>query len=321
MPLFDLTQDDNLIDLTLDDVENPNTDWFSNHNDNFDDVFEDAFVPRDPNTITDHDAPKMWTKFGEMEEEEERMSVMEQVDLSPGSPAQSPPNYGLSPEDLFEGIESDMSDMPDIPKWCLMTPDPAPDFGNTDAGASAEVLQQEDATREKTPDAPLIQNLTVEFPESLLLVPRSYYEPFELGVLILREREAVAQLFEVAKQAGQDIGEFVEFQLDDFAVYSDRQTHEQEMCPLHHLHTKHGYNNIFFDGKLSVGNTVFYVCHVEISALLIENYGTLSKHTVRDKIWIRSELNSEREMYYRLNRPAKEYRRFFDPFLWVADLA
>ncbi|KAF9774044.1 hypothetical protein IL306_008043 [Fusarium sp. DS 682] len=318
MPHIDLTEDD-VIDLTQDDFENPNTDWFSNHNGDFDDVLEDAFAPREPDTSTTHDAPEMWTKFGEMEEDEERMSVMEQVDLSPNFPAPSSPNYGPSPEDLFEGIDPDM---PDIPQSCIMdAPDPDLEVGGADLGASAEVLEQEDVTREETPDVPLSENLSVEFPESLLLVPRSYYEPFEPGVPIVREREAVAELFEAAKQAGQDIDEFVEFQLDDFAVYSDRQMYEQEMCSLHHLHTKHGYSNIFFDGKLSVGNTVFYVCHVEISALPIENYGTLSKHTVRHKIWIRSELNSEREIYYRLNRPAKEYRRFFEPFLWVADLA
>ncbi|KAM0076774.1 hypothetical protein ACKRZS_010928 [Fusarium odoratissimum] len=328
LTLDEFQNEDNVIDLTLENFENPDIDWLSNHNDDFDGMFGDAFAPREPHTTatTTHDTPKMWTKFGEMEEEEEEeeedgMSVMERVDLSPSPPTQSPPNYGSSPETLFEGI---YPEMPKLPESCVMiAADPDLEVGDADEGASAEVVEQEDITMEETPGVPLSENMSVELPESLLLVPRSYYEPFEPGVPILKEREAVARLLEVAEEAGQgiDFDDFVEFQLNDFAVYSDRQRYGQEMCSLHHLHTKHGFNTVFFDGKLSVGSTVFYVHSVEISALPIENYGTLSKHTVRDKIWVRSVLNSEREIYYRLNTPAKEYRRFFDPFLWVADLA
>ncbi|KAI1021709.1 hypothetical protein LB503_013257 [Fusarium chuoi] len=334
LTLDEFRKEDNVIDLTLENFENPDINWLTDHNGDLDGVFEDAFAARGPHaatTTTSHDAPKMWTKFGEMEEakeeakeeeeEEERMDLLQHVDLSPSSPTQSPPDYVPSPEPLFADT---YPEMPELPASCVMEAvDLDFELGDAGAGASAEIVEQEDIALEETLDVPVSANMSVEFPESLLLVPRSYYEPFEPGVPVLKEREVVARLLEVAEEAGQGIDNdyFVEFQLDDFAVYSDRQRYGQEMCSLHHLHTKHGFNTVFFDGKLSVGNIAFYVHRVEISALPIENYGTLSKHTVKDKIWVRSVLNTEREIYYRLNSPAKEYRRFFDPFLWVADLA
>jgi DNA (cytosine-5)-methyltransferase 1 len=309
-------------DIPPEVLANPNIDWItsSNQHHGFDDVLEDAFAPQEPHTSTSHRTPKMWTKFGEMEEEEEdRMSVMEQVDLSSMSPAQSLPNYDSGPEDLFEGIDVEILDAIE-PE---MTVEEYFGFADDQAGATAEMLEQEDGTAIKvdTPDFPLSSSVSVEFPEALFLIPRSFYEPFEPGVPIDKEYKVVAQLLEAAEQEGQEADGFVEFELNDFAVYCERQRYEQEMCSLHHLDTKTGHSNFFFDGKLSVGDTAFFVRHVPIRALPIGDYGTLSKHTVRDQIWVQSAMNSKKNIYYRLNRPAKEYRRFFDPFLWVADLA
>ncbi|KAG4271178.1 DNA (Cytosine-5-)-methyltransferase [Fusarium proliferatum] len=328
LTLDEFQKENKFIDLTLENFENPDINWLTDHNGDVDGVLEDAFAAREPHaatTTTSHDAPKMWTKFGEMEEaeeeEEELMDLPQQVDLSPNAPTQSPPDYVPSPEHL---VADKYPEMPELPASCVVEAvDLDLELGDAGAGASAEIVEQEDVALEETLDVPVSANMSVEFPESLLLVPRSYYESFEPDVPVLKEREAVARLLEVAEEAGQGIDhdDFVEFQLDDFSVYSDRQKYGQAMCSLHHLHTKHGFNTVFFDGKLSVGNTAFYVHRVEISALPIENYGTLSKHTVKDKIWVRSVFNTEREIYYQLNSPAKEYRRFFDPFLWVADLA
>ncbi|KAG8670084.1 hypothetical protein FPOAC2_09424 [Fusarium poae] len=321
MPHIDLDEDDG-IDVPPEVLANPNIDWMtsSNQNDGFDDVFEDAFVPQEPCTSIGHGTPKMWTKFGETEDEEEdRMSVMEQVDLSSMSPAPSPPNYDSGPGDLFEGMDVEMLDD--------MEPEMAieEDFGLAvdQAGATAESLEQEDGTAVKvdTLDPPMGNSVRVEIPEASFLIPRSFYEPFEPDAPINEEYKVVAQLLEATKHEVQDTDDFVEFELNDFAVYCERKQYEQEMCSLHHLDTKTGYRNMFFDGKLSVGDAAFFVRHVPIRALPIGGYGALSKHTVRDQIWVQSIMNLKKNIYYRLNRPAKEYRRFFGPFLWVADLA
>ncbi|KAF4469355.1 dna (cytosine-5-)-methyltransferase [Fusarium albosuccineum] len=284
--------------------------------DSLDDVFKNPFVHQEPSRAVLQDAPPAWTKFGEIEQEE-RMSALEQVNLFPDTASQSPPNYYLSSQDdLFEGIDEEMLNAlePDIKEEEDL------DLVVDDAITSSEDTLVAKLETEP-PQIPLSNTVRVEIPESLLLMPRSHYEPFEPGVLIVKEHMAVDDLFEAAKQAGQHMEDFVEFQLDDFAIYSDRSGYPGEMCSLHHLDTKSGYSDFLFDGKLSVGDMAFFVRRVRIKALPIDNYGTLSKHTVRDKIWVQSAFNSSREIYYRLNRPAKEYRRFFSPFLWVADLA
>ncbi|KAK7415965.1 hypothetical protein QQX98_005538 [Neonectria punicea] len=193
------------------------------------------------------------------------------------------------------------------------TREPTPGLATPDA---FDALPKDDI-----PSAPLSGNLRVQLSESTLLVPRSRYEPFEPGVPVLSEAEAVHRLAWAAKQAGQDVNDSIEFQLDNFAVYCDKPQFPEEMRPLHQLDTKTGHRDYFFDGRLSVGDLAFFVKRVSIAALPIDNYGSLSKHTVRDSIWLRSDLNSEREIYYCLRTPALEYRRFFHPFLWVADLA
>ncbi|KIL89815.1 hypothetical protein FAVG1_06550 [Fusarium avenaceum] len=317
MPLIDFDEDGGT-DLPSEVLNNPNIDWisYSNHDEVLNDVIEDAFAPHEPTTT--HDSPKMWTRFGEMEEEE-RMTPMEQIDLSPSSPTQSPPEYGSSPEDLFQGLNYEMIDA--FEPETTVQADLSLAVG--EAAASAEPIEQEDITitEGNVREVSLSNVVRVELPESLLLVPRSCYEPFEPGVPVVKESEAVTRLLEAAKQAGQDVDDFVEFKLDDFAVYCIRPHYGQEMCSLHHLHTKTGFSNFLFDGRLSVGGTSFFVREVPIDALPIGDYGTLSRHTVRDKIWIRSRINSKQNIYYRLNQPAKEYRRFFVPFTWVADLA
>ncbi|KAI0968484.1 S-adenosyl-L-methionine-dependent methyltransferase [Xylaria arbuscula] len=79
---------------------------------------------------------------------------------------------------------------------------------------------------------------------------------------------------------------------------------------------------MYFDGILQHGDKKFYVRNVPFEKLPVGNYGK-SNHTVGDDIWILSKFNENlgREIYYKLRSPALEYRRFYLPFLWVADLA
>ena len=176
-------------------------------------------------------------------------------------------------------------------------------------------------TPEPPPPPPhLVQ---VEMPESTLVIPRSCYEPFDPGVPTFSEASAVKLLLFVRGELGMRRGDagFVEIRLDDFAVYCESTLHSGEMRSLNHLDTKRNHSRSFFDGRLSVGGTSIYVHGVPIKALPIGSYGDLVKKTVRDDIWIQSFMNFRKDVYYKLGRPAKEYERFFNPFLWVADLA
>jgi DNA (cytosine-5)-methyltransferase 1 len=163
-------------------------------------------------------------------------------------------------------------------------------------------------------------NIAVRVPECILLTPRSFYEPFDPPAPVNSERAAVGSLLPFAGGKPLSSHEFMELKLNEFAIYTDKALYGVEMSPLHHLNTKASSPRFFFDGVLSSGLAAYYVRGVPILALPVDNYGDLSRHTVRDDIWIRSLLNADREIYYRLGQPAKEYRRFWEPFLWVADL-
>ncbi|OPB36747.1 hypothetical protein A0O28_0058270 [Trichoderma guizhouense] len=135
---------------------------------------------------------------------------------------------------------------------------------------------------------------------------------------VLSERKAIQALSLITTERGQS---FSEIQLDEFAIYIDRDKFPEEMRSLHQLHTKIGHSSFYFDGIVSIGNTRFYVRRVQVVAVPIGNYNSISKHTVRDNIWLQSPLSHKESLFYKLGKPAKEYARFFYPFLWVADLA
>lgn len=203
-----------------------------------------------------------------------------------------------------------------------------PDTASDDAAHDAQGgMQVHDAPPPNTPDSvpslpPPSSALTVEIPETVLVTPRSCYEPFDPGAPVMSEANALAKLASVRKRLRKPAGNFVEYNLDDFAVYCDTKVYPCEMRSLHHLDTRFELRNFYFDGILSVGGEgKIFVKRVPIVAMPIDNYGDLTKHTVRGQLWLRSELNQKRAIYYRLGQPAREYARFFNPLLWVADLA
>ncbi|KAL7928765.1 S-adenosyl-L-methionine-dependent methyltransferase [Trichoderma chlorosporum] len=183
----------------------------------------------------------------------------------------------------------------------------------------ATVVSLNEAGPPSTPSS-RSNTLPVDVPECVLLAPKSCYEGFQSpgGIPIISERKAIQALSAAATDLTQTLSEI---QLDEFAVYLDKDKFPEEMRSLHHLNTKIGHSSFYFDGILSIGDTRVYVRRVPIVAVPIGNYGTSSMHTVRDNIWLQSPLSYEKELFYKLGKPAKEYARFFYPFLWVANLA
>lgn len=165
------------------------------------------------------------------------------------------------------------------------------------------------------------KNISVELPPSTLAHPRSRFEGFLPPMRPSREGNAVASLMETPEiQERIARGEFVEFELDSFCFYVNGAHYHYEMRPLQLMTTRFGHDRFYFDGVLSSGGVKYYVQQVEVCELPIGNYDT-THPSVQGQIWVRSRLNAKQEVYYRLNQPAIEYARFYDPFLWVADLA
>ncbi|KAI1080410.1 S-adenosyl-L-methionine-dependent methyltransferase [Whalleya microplaca] len=165
-------------------------------------------------------------------------------------------------------------------------------------------------------------NITLEVPQSTLTQPRSHFEGFVPPAPEAREHDAIAALLEAAELRQSVSEEYIEFDLEDFAIYVHADTYPNELRPLQHLAIRLSSDRFYFDGVISFGETRFYLRRIPFRELPIGNYGD-EADTVGDQIWIRSELNEKRgkEIYYKLKSPSVEYIRFHEPFLWIADLA
>lgn len=180
--------------------------------------------------------------------------------------------------------------------------------------------------------SPETHSLSVQIPRSTLVTPRSRYDDFDAKAPECGEWKAVKSLLAVSDLGPDE--DFVEFDLDHFAVYThsstdnikpyDEQRYPYEMKPLQYLGTKSGWGctTLYVDGYLSCGDTAFFVRKMPFEALPIGNYGH-NEHTVGDQIWIRTTLNENNDntVYYKLKKPAPEYARYHTGFLWITDLA
>ena len=89
------------------------------------------------------------------------------------------------------------------------------------------------------------------------------------------------------------------------------------------LHEMIGQKNslFYFDGTISCGRTKRYVQKVPFEILSIGGYEDTNLHTVGDSLWIQSRLGRTLDVWYCLRKSASEYKRFYEPFLWMADFA
>ncbi|KAM3553188.1 hypothetical protein MY1884_006807 [Beauveria asiatica] len=159
--------------------------------------------------------------------------------------------------------------------------------------------------------------ISVHIPKCILVSPRSCYTPFDPPCPVASERDALRIL--LPERCAKD--DFLELQLDEFAVYCDTKFRPEQMRSLSQLGAEPHSTPLFFDGMLSHGTQSLYVRRVRIHALPVGNYGQQSRDQTRDNIWIRSEENATSDVYYKLGSPAPEYKRFFELFVWVDDLA
>jgi DNA (cytosine-5)-methyltransferase 1 len=119
--------------------------------------------------------------------------------------------------------------------------------------------------------------------------------------------------------------ELVIIDLHDFQIYrSPELGHEgrrYELTSLHHLERPRA-KKLCFDGFLCLSNIRYYVCSVPIADSSIEGYGDHEDPQVVS--YVQSELarkdGYQFDIWYRLNKPTPNYQRFYDPFLWVAQL-
>lgn len=76
-----------------------------------------------------------------------------------------------------------------------------------------------------------------------------------------------------------------------------------------------------FDGVICYAGTQRYVQRVPFELLSIGGYEEPERSTAGPYVWIKSVEGTISDVWYRLETPAVEYKRYHESFLWIADLA
>lgn len=163
-----------------------------------------------------------------------------------------------------------------------------------------------------------LKPVTVQLPVSTLIYPRTVCANYEPPVKLFKEWQAVENLLNA--EPSQKDEDFIEFELDQFSCYVDTTQYDSDMRALHSHATLTGKATFYFDGILRTGNVECYVQRVAFEEIPLGNYGK-EEPTVGDQMWIRSTHNRRREIYYKLGAASREYTRYHEKFVWVADLA
>lgn len=122
--------------------------------------------------------------------------------------------------------------------------------------------------------------------------------------------------------AEPDAPPYLSFVLTEFAVYlPDKGPRPDELTSLHNLKTRRGHHGYLFDGVLCHGSLRRYVQKVPFEILSIGNYEDTDQHTVGSNIWLQTAQSKRVSVWYQLGQPAREYERYHQPFLWLADLS
>ncbi|KAL9603696.1 MAG: hypothetical protein Q9219_001015 [cf. Caloplaca sp. 3 TL-2023] len=176
-----------------------------------------------------------------------------------------------------------------------------------------------------------------------LVYPKSLYVGEEPRLSSTKERLVLKEVL------GSEAGEyesfddsFISVDLEDFRIYRPHKTFPRkeskiskidpsllekpganELVSLNELNSRS--NDYFFlDGTICFGyncesqRSVQQVCFETLS---IGGYEDTGLHTVGWDIWLQSVAGKSSDIWYRLKRPATEYARYHEPFLWLADLA
>ena len=92
------------------------------------------------------------------------------------------------------------------------------------------------------------------------------------------------------------------------------------MVSLHEIN-EWGVRGFFLDGIIWFGGEKRYVENVPFETLSIGGYGEMDRPVVPSDLWIQSFEGKRSNVWYRLRKPAAEYERYHESFIWMAELA
>ena len=150
--------------------------------------------------------------------------------------------------------------------------------------------------------------------------PRSCYNS-EQPTSLSDQSQVISDLLNAFKglsSATKDSLGYIYFELDNFSIYRPSDSkHAFELVTLDKLQNGRGCVDLVFDGTLSAGDEQRRVQGVHFQVLAVDGYGDANIDS-SDYVSIQSPLAKRRNVWFRLRSPSSEYRRFFNPFLWLA---
>lgn len=161
---------------------------------------------------------------------------------------------------------------------------------------------------------------------SEIAYPRSAYEGYISPHAESAEADALLDLeaaFKHVHATDEEQPEYTIFDLDDFNIYLPHSSlrHKGELVTLDRLQNKMGCSEFLFSGVLSCGGAERYVVGVAFMTLTLEGYADADAFRMSGRLCIQSKEGEKRNVWYRLGRPSREYKRFYDPFVWLATFA
>ncbi|KAH0258227.1 S-adenosyl-L-methionine-dependent methyltransferase, partial [Aureobasidium melanogenum] len=201
-----------------------------------------------------------------------------------------------------------------MPPFVYPTPEPTDSPSSRDESQKRK-LEDDFETTAPRPSEPKRQRVVVD--SGNLCYPASYYAGYQPSYPITSERDTINSLALIWNSKDRSSHEHNIWQLNNYSIYrkGDDYRHAYELCPLQNLKTESGVNGLLFDGNLSIDGEERYVRGVSFECLAIEGYGDESD-TV--SACIQTALARRANVWYQLETPANQYRRYHDTFLWVS---
>ncbi|TIA30225.1 S-adenosyl-L-methionine-dependent methyltransferase [Aureobasidium pullulans] len=204
-----------------------------------------------------------------------------------------------------------------MPPFAYPTPEPTdPSSSREESKTRKRDISCSTADTDHEPSLPVTKRQKVLVQCGNLCYPASRYGGHRPSLPVVNERQAINELAEIWNAGDHSQDEHNIWQLNDFVVYREpgAYRHANELCPVHHLNSEDGINDLLFDGTLSVDNEVRSVQAVPFGCLAIEGYGDESDVV---SACIQSSLGRKGNVWYQLGRPAKEYARYYDVSRWM----
>lgn len=152
-----------------------------------------------------------------------------------------------------------------------------------------------------------------------LTYPKSQYSPWVPPLPVVSPRAATAAL--VSSKSSYQGEEFIALDLSDFTFYRTAGgPYSHEMVPLQEVASKLGTTTFLLDGILSNGDNRVYLERTPFKFVSTGGYENVKQHSIGLDLWIQSVESRKSGIWYRLLKPAPEYARFHESFLWLANL-